>query len=140
MEPSPRSAHDQFCQRQLVQEVGLSDIAIRLQNVSKTFEIYKRPSDRLKQIVWGKRRKFYDEFQAIRNISLEIYRGETVGVVGRNGAGKSTLLQIICGTLQARHRAPQPAHGEHAAGRPRLTASAQDQRLRLLESSGPRLR
>lgn len=77
----------------------MSDIAIRLQNVSKTFEIYKRPSDRLKQIVWGKRRKFYDEFQAIRNISLEIYRGETVGVVGRNGAGKSTLLQIICGTL-----------------------------------------
>lgn len=82
-----------------MQEVKLSEIAINLRNVSKTFEIYKRPSDRLKQIIWGKRRKFYEEFQALRNIDLDIYRGETVGVVGRNGAGKSTLLQIICGTL-----------------------------------------
>lgn len=82
-----------------MQEVGLSDIAIHLRNVSKTFEIYKRPSDRLKQIFWGKKRKFYEEYQALHNISLDIYRGETVGVVGRNGAGKSTLLQIICGTL-----------------------------------------
>lgn len=77
----------------------MSDIAIHLRNVSKTFEIYKRPSDRLKQIIWGKRQKFYEEFQALRNIDLDIYRGETVGVVGRNGAGKSTLLQIICGTM-----------------------------------------
>lgn len=77
----------------------MSDVAIHLRNVSKTFEIYKRPSDRLKQIIWGKRRKFYEEFQALRNIDLDICRGETVGVVGRNGAGKSTLLQIICGTL-----------------------------------------
>lgn len=77
----------------------MSDVVIHLRNVSKTFEIYKRPSDRLKQIIWGKRRKFYEEFQALRSIDLDIYRGETVGVVGRNGAGKSTLLQIICGTL-----------------------------------------
>lgn len=77
----------------------MSDIAIQLRNVSKTFEIYNRPSDRLKQIIWGKRRKYYEEFQALRDINLDIYQGETVGIVGRNGAGKSTLLQVICGTL-----------------------------------------
>lgn len=78
----------------------LSDVAIQLRGVSKVFEIYNRPSDRLKQMLWGKRRQFYREFWAVKDIDLEVYRGETVGIVGRNGAGKSTLLQMICGTLQ----------------------------------------
>ena len=44
---------------------------------------------------------FYDpiEFQVLKNISFEVKKGETVGIVGRNGSGKSTLLQMICGTL-----------------------------------------
>ncbi|PAX54327.1 ABC transporter ATP-binding protein [Brunnivagina elsteri] len=74
------------------------EIAISLKNVSKCFKRYNRPVDRLKEILLpGKSR--CDEFWALRDIELEIPRGQTVGIVGRNGSGKSTLLQIIAGTL-----------------------------------------
>lgn len=75
------------------------DIAISLTNVSKVFKRYHRPVDRLKEIfLLGKQKT--EEFWALRDINLEILRGETVGIIGRNGSGKSTLLQIIAGTLQ----------------------------------------
>jgi len=50
-------------------------------------------------MLWRGRRKFYQDFLAVHGIDLDIYRGETVGIVGRNGSGKSTLLKLICGTL-----------------------------------------
>ncbi|MEM1239923.1 MAG: ABC transporter ATP-binding protein [Cyanobacteria bacterium P01_H01_bin.26] len=72
---------------------------ISLANVSKVFKRYQRPVDRLKEIIFpGKSNA--SEFWALRDINLEISKGETVGIIGRNGAGKSTLLQIIAGTLQ----------------------------------------
>lgn len=83
-------------------------IAIRVSNVNKRYEIYSTPLDRLKQFVLprvqsrdqeGKRREYFNEFWALRDVSFEIKRGETIGVIGRNGSGKSTLLQMICGTL-----------------------------------------
>lgn len=75
------------------------NIAISLKNVSKAFKRYQRPADRLKEILLpGK--SYAKEFWALQEISLEIPRGETWGIVGRNGAGKSTLLKIITGTLQ----------------------------------------
>jgi len=83
------------------------DIAIRVSNLAKCYQIYDNPRDRLKQFIVprlqrfaGKTPKQYSrEFWALKDISLEIKRGETVGIIGRNGSGKSTLLQLICGTL-----------------------------------------
>ncbi|MEO0968133.1 MAG: ABC transporter ATP-binding protein, partial [Cyanobacteria bacterium J06639_18] len=74
------------------------EIAIALKNISKCYKRYERPLDRLKEILFpGKAR--YQEFWALKDINLEICRGETLGIVGQNGSGKSTLLQIIAGTL-----------------------------------------
>lgn len=76
------------------------EIAISLQGVSKTYHLYRRPEDRLKQLVLGRFGAHYDQsYHALQDIDLEVRRGETVGLIGRNGAGKSTLLQIVCGTL-----------------------------------------
>ena len=74
------------------------DITISLKNVSKCFKRYARPVDRLKEILLpGTSRT--SEFWALRDINLEIEKGQTVGLVGRNGSGKSTLLQMIARTL-----------------------------------------
>jgi len=76
-----------------------NDAAIAVNNLCKSYLIYNRPADRLKQFIF-RSRKYYREFRVLKNISLTINKGETVGIIGRNGSGKSTLLQIICGTLQ----------------------------------------
>ncbi|QKQ77346.1 ABC transporter ATP-binding protein [Nostoc sp. TCL240-02] len=73
-------------------------IAISLKNVSKCYKRYARPVDRLKELLLpGK--TYAQEFWAVRDVSFEVIKGETMGIIGRNGAGKSTLLQLICGTL-----------------------------------------
>ena len=74
---------------------------ISVDGISKFFEIYPKPSYRLWQMIFRGRRRFYEPFWALRDISFTVGRGECVGVIGRNGAGKSTLLQIITGTLAA---------------------------------------
>tara|TARA_R110000822_G_scaffold30475_5_gene88839 strand:- start:8384 stop:9724 length:1341 start_codon:yes stop_codon:yes gene_type:complete len=76
-----------------------SDIAISVQNLSKCYQIFDKPQDRLKQMLFGGSHRYYSEFWALDNVSFEVKRGETVGIIGRNGSGKSTLLQMICGTL-----------------------------------------
>lgn len=84
-----------------------NEIAIEVNNLSKCYEIYSSPISRLKQfilpnfqkLVKKTRKQYFEEFLALQNISFEIKKGETVGIIGRNGSGKSTLLQIICGTL-----------------------------------------
>lgn len=84
-----------------------NDIAISIQGLSKCFHIYDTPGDRLKQFVAtrlqrmvGKSpRQYFQEFWALKDVSFEVKKGETIGIIGRNGSGKSTLLQIICGTL-----------------------------------------
>jgi len=84
-----------------------SDIAIRVQNLSKSYQIYEKPHDRLKQFVAPRLQRllrrpggrYFSEFRALDDVSFDIEQGQTVGIVGRNGSGKSTLLQLICGTL-----------------------------------------
>jgi lipopolysaccharide transport system ATP-binding protein len=84
-----------------------SDIAITVTNLSKFYPIYNKPRDRLKQFFYPrllklfnkKSKDYFQKFWALQDISFEIKKGETVGIIGRNGSGKSTLLQIICGTL-----------------------------------------
>lgn len=76
-----------------------SEKVISVENVSKRFEMYSQPRDRLLQFLSFGRRQYFKEFWALRNISLDVKKGETVGILGRNGSGKSTLLQIIAGTL-----------------------------------------
>jgi lipopolysaccharide transport system ATP-binding protein len=75
------------------------DIAIRASGLGKTYQIYDRPIDRLKQGLWRGKKQFFREFHALSNVSLEVRRGESIGIIGRNGSGKSTLLQMIAGTL-----------------------------------------
>ena len=83
------------------------NIAIRVSNLSKRYEIYANPRDRLKQFVapclqrlaGQPTKQYFREFWALKDVSFEVKKDETVGIIGRNGSGKSTLLQMICGTL-----------------------------------------
>lgn len=76
-----------------------SDAAITIANVSKRYEMYAQPRDRLLQFFSFGQRQFFKEFWALRDVSFSVAKGETIGILGRNGSGKSTLLQIIAGTL-----------------------------------------
>ncbi len=76
-----------------------SEIVIQARGLGKAFELYQRPLDRAKQFLLGKHGKYFEEFWAVRDVNLEIRRGESIGIIGRNGAGKSTLLQLICGIV-----------------------------------------
>ena len=82
-------------------------LSISVNGLSKRYEIYAQPADRLKQMILprvgrlvGKEQfAYFKEFWALRDVSFDVRRGETIGIIGRNGSGKSTLLQMICGTL-----------------------------------------
>ena len=77
----------------------MSNIAIKIENLSKVYKLYDRPLDRLKESLHPLRRKYHHDFFALDNVSFEIKKGETVGIIGKNGSGKSTILKIIAGVL-----------------------------------------
>jgi ABC-type polysaccharide/polyol phosphate transport system ATPase subunit/GT2 family glycosyltransferase len=82
--------------------------------VSKCYRLYSRRRDQLKQALFGRWRRYYREVWALRDVSLEVGRGQIIGVLGPNGAGKSTLLQIIAGTVSPTAGRVQ-VHGRVAA-------------------------
>lgn len=75
------------------------DIAICVDQVTKIYKLYEKPSDRLKEALGLSRKKLHKEHYALRDVSMSIFQGETVGIIGTNGSGKSTILKIITGVL-----------------------------------------
>lgn len=77
----------------------MSDIAIKVDHVSKLYKLYDKPSDRFKEALGLTKEKKYKEHFALSDVYFEVKKGETVGIIGTNGAGKSTILKIITGVL-----------------------------------------
>lgn len=73
---------------------------VSVRSVSKRYQLYDSPKQRLKDALLPFGRRSHREFWALRDISLEVPRGQALGIIGRNGCGKSTLLQIVCGVLR----------------------------------------
>jgi lipopolysaccharide transport system ATP-binding protein len=91
-----------------------SDIAIKVEQLGKCYRVYRKAYQRLLQLAFNGRKKFYRESWAIRHASFELKKGETLGVIGKNGSGKSNLLQMIAGTL-AQTEGDISAHGRVTA-------------------------
>jgi lipopolysaccharide transport system ATP-binding protein len=73
---------------------------LQVQNVSKIYRLYRRPADRLLELLPFSSHYAPNEFWALRDVSLTVERGEVLGIIGPNGSGKSTLLQIVSGILE----------------------------------------
>ncbi len=74
--------------------------SIQLTNISKKYNIYDRPTDRLRELLLRNRKSYHREFWALKDISFNVERGDSVALLGPNGSGKSTLLQIVAGVLR----------------------------------------
>lgn len=77
-----------------------SDIVISARNLTKAYRLFGHPGDRVKQFLSLGMKQYHREFTALRDVSFDVRRGETIGIIGRNGSGKSTLLQLVCGILK----------------------------------------
>ena len=82
-----------------------AEVIIRARHLSKAYRLYKDPGDWVKQAIFGSYKSYYKSFWALKDVSFDVCRGESLGIIGRNGSGKSTLLQIICGMTR-------PTNGE----------------------------
>ncbi len=78
----------------------MSEIAISVRNLSKKYHLYDSPKHRLVEALHPFRKKYHRDFWALKDVSFDVRKGETIGIIGKNGSGKSTLLQILCGVLQ----------------------------------------
>lgn len=77
----------------------MSELAINVEHISKMYKLYRGRADRLKDALHLSRKKSYQEYYALSDVSFQVKKGETVGLIGTNGAGKSTLLKLITGVL-----------------------------------------
>ena len=75
-------------------------VSIKVSGISKIYKLYGKSIDKVKEAFSLTRKKRYEEFYALNQISFEVYKGETFGIVGKNGSGKSTLLKIITGVVK----------------------------------------
>lgn len=73
--------------------------AIEIKDVTKIYRLYDKPIDRLKESLSISHREYHKKFFALNNISFQVEKGQTVGIIGTNGSGKSTILKIITGVL-----------------------------------------
>ena len=81
----------------------MDNIAIEVKDLSKIYKLYQKPSDRLKESLNPSKKKYHEDFYALSDISFQVKKGETIGIIGQNGSGKSTLLKIITGVLSKTH-------------------------------------
>ncbi len=77
----------------------MAQTAIEVEQVTKIYKLYDKPSQRLRESLGLTRKKLYTEHYALQNLNFTVGEGETVGIIGTNGSGKSTILKIITGVL-----------------------------------------
>lgn len=76
-----------------------TETVISINHVSKVYKLFEKPMDRLKESLSLTHKNYHTDHFALEDISLEVHKGECVGIIGTNGSGKSTLLKIVTGVL-----------------------------------------
>lgn len=76
-----------------------NELAISVKDVTKVYKLYDKPIDRLKETLSLTHKQYHKKFYALKGLSFDVKKGETVGIIGTNGSGKSTILKIITGVL-----------------------------------------
>lgn len=91
----------------------MADIAIRLKNIDKTFQVYEKNNDSIRDTVFNMLKPNHQrKIEALKGVSLEIEKGEFFGIIGRNGSGKSTLLKLIMGAIDPDPGGSVEVHGK----------------------------